>query len=242
MKTVRWSPRILLEQRLEGVVVVDQGPPRREAIEAALERAGYSRVEEPAPPAVVDYRQAATPSLSMTFAGPRQRVVVAAGNAPRGTVKRVRVFRADDRTMAYSIVLLPLWLLQVAGLLAGVASIAAAALTGEPRTLAGLIVAGILFGLPKLWIDDAHHVVREALGEKPPVDPLVAPPRAVALRDPAADERPASPARVRIATDDPALAAAAQTARDAVVRHETTEPEDAVEALERAARRGERDD
>ena len=227
-----------MEQRLEGVVVVEQGQPRREAIEAALERAGYRRMEEPAPPAVMDYRQAATPWLSMTFAGPRQRV----GNAPRGTVKRVRIFRADDRTMAYSIVLLPLWLLQVAGLLAGVASIGAAALTGEPRTLAGLIVAGILFGLPKLWIDDAHHVVREALGEKPPVDPLVAPPRAVALRDPAADERPASPARVRIATDDPALAAAAKTARDAVVRHETTEPEDAVEALERAARRGERDD
>jgi len=242
----------MLEQRLDGVVVLENGQPRREAIEAALERAGYRRVEEPAKAEVVDYRQAATPSLSMTFAGPRQRMVVGMGNAgmrgrelPSGTVKRVRVFRADDRTMGYSIVLLPLWLLQVAGLVTGVVSVAAAALTGEPRALAGLIVAGILFGMPKLWIDDAHHVVREALGELPPADLLVAPPRRVPpveAPEPGEDEAPPVPERVRIATDEPALAAAAQTARDAVVRHETTDLEDAVAELERAARRGERND
>ena len=247
MKAVKWPPRILLEQRLEGAVVLENGAPRREAIEAALERAGYRRIEESTPAAVVDYRQAATPSLSMTFAGPRQRGVVGIGaigpQLPKGTVTRVTVFRADERTMGYSIVLLPVWLLQVAGLIAGVVSIAAAALTGEPRSLAGLIVAGILFGLPKLWVDDAHHVVREALGELPAVDPLVAPPRSVPPLE-AQDEEPAPPReRVRIATDEPALAAAAQTARDAIVRHETIDPEDAVEALERAgkARRGEGD-
>ncbi len=223
MKAVRWPRGNWLEQRLEGVVVLEKGEPRKEAIEAALERAGYRRVEEPVKAEVVDYRQAATPSLSMTFAGPRQRVVVGMGNAglrgpelPSGTVKGVRVFRADDRTMGYSIVLLPLWLLQVAGLVTGVVSVAAAALTGEPRALAGLIVAGILFGMPKLWIDDAHHVVREALGELPPADLLVAPPRRVRpleAPEPGEDEAPPVPERARIATDPEDVEDVEDTAR-----------------------------
>jgi hypothetical protein len=70
----------------------------------------------------------------------------------------------------------------------------------------------------------------------------VAPPRPVELLE-SREDAPAHPQeRVRIATDEPALAAAAQTARDAVVRHETVDPEEAVEALERAARHGGQDD
>jgi len=230
-----------LEQRLDGAVVLERGEPRREAIETALEKAGYRCLDETADARVVDYREAATPSVTMTF-----MPVAGRFSWPvRDAVRSIRVWRSDAGTMAYTVIMYPLWFLQATGVAMAVVSIAAAAVTGEARILAGLIVAGILLGMPKLWIDDVHHVVREALGELPAADPLVAPPRVVdPLEAPEPGEHPAPPARdrVRIATDEPALAAAAQTARDAVVRHETVDPEDAVEALERAARRGERDD
>jgi hypothetical protein len=230
-----------LEQRLDGAVVLERGEPRREAIETALEKAGYRCLDEAAQTHVVDYREAATPSVTMTF-----RPVAGRFSWPvRDVVRSIRVWRSDARTMAYTVIVVPLWLLQAAGVAAAVVSIVAAAMTGEARTLAGLIVAGILLGMPKLWIDDVHHVVREALGELPPADPLVAPPRAVdplEAPEPGEDAAPPARERVRIATDEPALAAAAQTARDAVARYETTDPVDAVEALERAARRGGQDD
>jgi hypothetical protein len=231
----------MLEQRLQGAVVLEQGEPRREAIETALEKAGYRRLDEAVQPRVVDYREAATPSVAMTFTPVAGRF----SWPVRDVVRRIRVWRSDAGTMAYTVIMVPLWFLQAAGVAAAVVSIAAAAVTGEARALAGLIVAGILLGMPKLWIDDIHHVVREALGELPPVDALVAPPRAVdplEAPEPGEEVAPPAPERVRIATDEPALAAAAKTARDAVMRHETVDPEDAVEALERAARRGGQDD
>lgn len=146
-----------LEQRLEGLVVLEHGAPRAEDLEHAMERAGYRRVDEPAPADVVSYRDAATPSLSMTF--------VARGARANNAVKRIHVFRADARTMGYAIACKPLWLLQVWGVVIGVGSVLAAAF-GDPRHrpwVAGLIAAGIFLGLPKLWIDDARQVLREAI-------------------------------------------------------------------------------
>ncbi len=241
MRAVEPSAR-WLEQRLEGLVPLEHGEPRREGIVRALERAGYRLVSEPEPDDVAGYRDAATPSLSLRF----EHVVPMNLGFRRGgyrpVVTRLRIWRADARTMAYAVVCGPLWLLQAAGVVVGVVSILAAIL-GDPAHrpwVPGLIAAGILFGLPKLWLDDMRHLLRDALEETAAADaapdavtePVKAKPRV----EPVADER------LRVPADNPALAAAARTARDAVVRHEPGDPEDLVEELERAARRGDRGD
>jgi hypothetical protein len=242
MKAVQWLAwmrrmrRIRLEQRLDGVVVLEHGEPRREAIAAAFERAGYRQVEEPPPADLVGYREAATPSLSLRFVARSAR-----GN---NAVKSIRVWRADARTMGYTVVCAPLWLLQAAGIVTGVVSILAAALGDHAHHpwVPGLIAAGILLGLPKLWIDDARQLLREALEGARAGEPAAAAAFGEAGAEPKRSRVSPAPEPVRVATDSPALAAAAQTARDAVVRHETEDPADAVEELERAARRGGRDD
>jgi len=201
--SARW-----LEQRLEGLVPLEHGEPRREAIVRALERAGYRLVSEPEPDELAGYRDAATPSLSLRFVFPRR------GNH-RPAVKTLRIWRADARTMAYAVVCEPLWLLQVAGVVVGVVSILAA-LLGDPAHrpwVVGLIAAGILFGLPKLWLDDMRHLLRDALEETAAAD--------------AAPEAVTEPAKARPRVEPVA---------------EPDDPEDLVEELERAARRGDRGD
>jgi len=163
---------------------------------------------------------------------------------PRGgyrpVVTRLRIWRADARTMAYSVVCAPLWLVQAMGVVIGIVSVVVAFM-GDPMHrpwIVGLIAAGVLFGLPKLWLDDMRQLLRDALEDARAADAApdaVTEPVTVKARvEPVADEK------VRVPTDDPALAAAARTARDGVVRHPADDPEDLVEELEREARRGER--
>lgn len=231
--STRWS-----EQRLEGLVPLEHGEPRREALVRAFERAGYRLVPEPEPDDVAGYRDASTPSLSLRF----EHVVPMNLGFRRGSyrpvVTRLRIWRADPRTMAYAVVCGPLWLLQAAGVVVGVVSILAAFL-GDPAHrpwVPGLIAAGILFGLPKLWLDDMRHLLRDALEETAAADAVPQPVKARPRVAPVADDK------VRVPTDDPALAAAARTARDGVVRREASDPEDLVVELERAARRGDEGD
>jgi hypothetical protein len=200
VKAVQWPRWMRWEQRLQGTVVLERGEPRRDAIQIALEKLGYHCVDEPPQAPAVGYRDAATPSLAMTFVRPGNPTS-SDPKLPSAAVKSICVWRSDDRTMAYMMVLLPLWLLQAAGVAAAVLSITAVALGAHTEILAGLIVAGMLLGLPKLWIDDAHHVVREALGEVPAIDPLVAPPRRVEPAEPPEHEEVRQPERVRVATD-----------------------------------------
>ena len=202
--SARW-----LEQRLEGLVPLEHGEPRREAIVRALERAGYRLVPELEPDDVASYRDAATPSLSLRFVLPRR------GNY-RPAVKTLRIWRADARTMAYAVVCEPLWLLQAAGVIVGVVSILAAFL-GDPAHrpwVPGLIAAGILFGLPKLWLDDMRQLLRDALEETRAAD--------------ATPDAAAEPVKAKLRVEP--------------VADEAGDPEDLVEELERAVRRGEKGD
>jgi hypothetical protein len=236
MKAMQWPRGNLLEQRLDGTVVLEHGEPRREAIVQAFERAGYLQAEEAPAPDVVGYRQAATPSLSLRF--------VARSRKGNNAVRSIRIWRADAGTMAYTVVCAPFWLLQAAGIVAGLVSLVAAAFGDHAHHpwVPGLIAAGVLLGLPKLWIDDARQLLREAIEAAREGEPAgEVPAEAVPAGQSKARGSPV-PQPVRVATDSPALAAAAKTARDAVVRHETEDPADAVEELERAARRGGRDD
>ncbi len=139
----------------------------------ALERAGYRLVPELEPDDTASYRDSATPSLSLRFVFPRR------GNH-RPAVKTLRIWRADARTMAYAVVCEPLWLLQAAGVFVGIVSILAAIL-GNPAHrpwVPGLIAAGILFGLPKLWLDDMRHLLRDALEETAAADAAPGPVKA----------------------------------------------------------------
>jgi hypothetical protein len=215
------------------MVLLEHGEPRREAIVRAFERAGYRLVPEPAADDSAGYRDAATPSLSLRFVFPRR------GNH-QPVVKTLHVWRADVRTMAYTVVCAPLWLVQAMGVVIGIVSVVVAFM-GDPMHrpwIVGLIAAGVLFGLPKLWLDDMRQLLRDALEDARAADAApdaVTEPVTVKQRvEPVADEK------VRVGTDDPALAAAARTARDGVVRHPADDPEDLVEELEREARRGER--
>ncbi len=205
-----------LEQRLEGQVPLEHGEPQREALVRAFERAGYRLVSEPEPDDVGGYRDAATPSLSLRF----EHVVPMNLGFRRGgyrpVVTRLRIWRADARTMAYAVVCGPLWLLQAAGVVVGVMSVLAAIL-GDPAHrpwVPGLIAAGILFGLPKLWLDDMRHLLRDALEETAAADAAPEPVKARLRVEPVADE---------------------------TVRHEPGDPEELVEP-ERAARRGDKGD
>ena len=204
----RW---LRLEQRLEGVVALEQAAPRPEALELAMERAGYRRAQEPSVSDAVGYRDAATPSLSMRF--------VTIGKRGNSAVKSIRVFRVDGRTMGYAIACAPLWLLQIAGVAMALGSVIEAAF-GDPRHhpwIVGLIAAGILLGLPKLWIDDARQVLREAIESA--VDAAAAP----------------SSQRVRVEAEDAGGQASSQT-RDGSALPEL---EDDGEPQGRRARRGE---
>ena len=220
-----------LEQVLQGAVILEHGEPRREGIVSAFERAGYRLVPEPPPADTGGYRDAATPSLSLRFVWARR------GNRP-DLVKSVHVWRLDPRTMGYTVRCAPLWLLQAAGVALGILSVVVA-FVGDPLHrpwIVGLMAAGAMFGLPKLWLDDMRQLLRDALDDARATDlaadvpaPLAAPQRRVAA--PAQDV-------LRVATEAPALAAAARAARDALERREESDPQAEVEALERAARRG----
>jgi hypothetical protein len=235
----------VFQHRVEGTVVLERGEPRPDALVMALEAAGYTRVTEPSSDPeggeIVGYREPAVPSLSMHFVF--RRSDQGKGHRPP---KLLHVFRIDERTTGYTLVLLPFQLLQAFGGLVAVATVFEAALDaaggGPPHHawVAGLIFAGICFGMPRLWIDDERHAVREA------IERAAAERSDAALDAPVPDASSSAPADVassphlRVATNDPTLAVAAQTARADVSRHESDEPEEVVTALEHAARRGPR--
>lgn len=218
------------QERLDGRVVLEHGEPRRDAIVKAFERAGYRQVQQASEPATVGYRDAATPSLSLGFEW---------GRKSNHIVKSIHVWREDARTMGYRILLAPrTWLVRGAGVLVGVLSLVAG-FAGDPvhrPWVVGLMAAGVLFGMPKLWNDDLRELLRDVLEGARAADEAA---EAQAVADkPKMHVEAAADEKVRVATDAPALAAAARAARDGVVRHEPDEPQDVVEELERAARRG----
>jgi hypothetical protein len=228
---LRW-----FEPRFAGALREDIPPGTLEGIRQHFARLGYRAEEEPE--AAMSYRASAAPR--------RELRVEHAGQAFVGTFDWVRIWREDATTLRYegsfrrwAVQLFFVW---------GVFAVVWAAVVIPCLYYA--FYAGVVFVLPfylpvplltrqrRRACAAVEHVLREEIRRAHlarSAEPAAA--HARIAEEPAHATTSPPVARGPMRIQDPALAGAVRTARDAFVRHHERSPEDEVEALEEAARR-----
>jgi hypothetical protein len=230
-KKPRW-----FEPRFEGALREEIPPGTLDGIRQQFTRLGF-RVEEE-PEATISYRASAAPR--------RELRVEHGARAFVGTFDSVRIWQEDETTLRYE-GSFRRWAFQLffVGIVFAVVWGAVVMACMSLAFYAGLILAvpfylpvSLLKGQRRRACAAVERVLREELRRAylaRSAQPGVSPVRVVAEPSPATTQAPVARGGIRV--QDPALAGAVRTARDAFVRHHERSPEDEVEALEEAARR-----
>jgi hypothetical protein len=226
------------EPRFEGTVTRDRLPPGLfDALADRARAAGLRVLSEPPAETLPSYRASAAPPRSLhleqaeAFVGAWDRLHVWQEGA--GTVRFEGSFRRWATHLAFAS---PVFALVYGGVLTVCC----------PTGMAVGVAAALLLGFVPML---SRHRRRTKLWVERFVEAEVKRSEQASLATPGvAASEPVEPAMARARVSqavpvppvDPALAATAKTARDAFVRHGDRSPEEEVEALEAAARRGDR--